>query len=133
LVYLFFNNSKLELVALFSFGFCYLIWKRWWALAVIWVLVPLNTILLWPELVPDGLMGSLMARLAFGINTASMWLDAPLFGHGFGSFNYEYPLYGLDHQNLIAKEPGMAPDNYIGASRFNCWRNWEWWDSYSRA
>lgn len=116
LVYLFFNDSQLELVGLFSFMLCYFIWKRWWALAVIWVLVPLNIVLMWPELIPDGLMGSLGARAVFGINTASMWLDLPLFGHGFGSYNYEYPRYGMDHQALVNIGPKMALSNYIGAA-----------------
>ena len=116
LVYLFFNDSQLELVGLFSFMLCYFVWKRWWALAVIWVLVPLNIVLMWPELIPDGLMGSLGARAVFGINTASMWLDLPLFGHGFGSYNYEYPRYGMDHQALVNIGPKMALSNYIGAA-----------------
>jgi len=116
IAYLITNDSKLEFVALYSFGFCYFVWKRWWTVSAIWLLFPLNIVLLWPELVPDGLLGSLGSRVVFSFNTIAMWLDSPVFGWGFGSYNYEYPRYMLEHQSWLSFGPRMALSNYIGAA-----------------
>lgn len=49
---------------------------------------------------PD-MMGSVAARFEIAFNSLAMWLDAPLWGHGLGSFNVVYPNYQERHLNVF--------------------------------
>lgn len=44
---------------------------------------------------------SALSRFEYSWNTAMAWLDAPLMGHGVGSFNYVYPFHAGDFRHLF--------------------------------
>lgn len=65
----------------------FLLWRRQYAFGLIGILsFFMGVALFWERFAL-----SLGTRLEFALNTFRLWLDAPLFGHGLGGFNYEYP------------------------------------------
>lgn len=44
---------------------------------------------------------SLFARAELAINTLAMWLASPVWGHGLGSFNIQYPTFQETHLSLF--------------------------------
>lgn len=47
------------------------------------------------------LFQSAIARAELWINAAGLWLESPVIGYGFGSFNYEYPRAQEFHHHLF--------------------------------
>ncbi len=45
-------------------------------------------------------------RVEMFVNGVAMWLQAPIFGHGLGGFDYGYPLYQQQHLTLL---PSLEP------------------------
>ena len=75
--------------------------KRHWMYGTIFALiVPLNLILLWPGLL-QRVQSSALPRVELWTNTAAMWADASFFGHGLGSFSYEYDRFREFHLTLF--------------------------------
>ena len=99
-----FNPSRIEwlvvLGALVFFAERFL-WRRYRAVHVLGLnLVGLAALTalgfwLWQQASwPDGFFReSIRPRFALTLNTLRLWLDAPVFGHGAGSFDALYPLY----------------------------------------
>jgi O-antigen ligase len=68
------------------------VWRKWHLFpALLILLVPVNIALLTGWVGGEELTRALNARLEMTHNTLVLWLEKPLFGHGVGSFNYEYP------------------------------------------
>ena len=42
-------------------------------------------------------MSSVLARVELWINSIMAWMDAPIFGHGLGSFDWSYSQHRADH------------------------------------
>ena len=60
----------------------------------------------------ESLVSSISSRLELWINSVFAWLDAPLFGHGIGSFDYAYAPHRIDHlrwlQGSILTHPNVS-------------------------
>lgn len=109
-----YGQAHAKYVALLVLGGClavWLIWKRAYLLAGIIVLVPIDAMVLlgynaWS-------ISSLRTRIELWTNTIALWLEKPLLGHGFGSFNYEYPRFQEYHLSFfpemgtLLNQPGM--------------------------
>ena len=87
------NLSDNKWVAVSMVLLALLIWlirQRRYVMAGLGFLVPLN-IALWSGWVMSPIVVKAIAhRLEIGINSAVLFLEKPLFGHGLGSFNFEY-------------------------------------------
>lgn len=99
-----FNPSRIEwLVVLVAFvvGAQVLLWRRFSLSAAVWlnvagvavVVAILAGAWLWGGPVKALFVESIRPRLALIVNTLRLWSDAPVFGHGAGSFDALYPLY----------------------------------------
>ena len=87
--------------------------------AAIFAFIAIDAVVLWR---PAALVLPFKERLELTYNTLVMWLDAPLFGHGFGALNYLYPLYQERHLAILPGEtvidssatlPGQAHNEYV--------------------
>lgn len=93
------NPSKIEgYVALAVM----LVWvaRKWgteWAILVGFLLLDIAL-----YFAPQSVWTSLTQRGEIWINTVWMWLDSPVWGHGFASFTYLYPDYQQDHLPIIS-------------------------------
>ena len=66
----------------------------------------------------EGIKASVFARLEFLLPTLALWGEHPIFGHGLGSFNYEFPrVYGLTQPVLDV--PFSMPINYYAGAAHN--------------
>jgi hypothetical protein len=104
-----FNNSRIEFFVAFV-GCLTLLWlckQRAWA-------VTLFCVGLGGALYGDIALDSLKSRVEFSVNTLAMFLDAPLLGHGFGAFNFNYPAYQI-HRLFVPWE-SMGATNFAGAA-----------------
>ena len=70
--------------------------RRYFAAGLL-ILVPLNAVLLTGWVNSFEVLRALAARLELTINTGLLWLERPIFGHGIGSFNFEYPRFQEAH------------------------------------
>src|SRR5690606_7421211 len=65
----------------------------------------------------DIALDSLTARLEFWTNSSFVWLSSPLWGHGFGSFNFQYPRFDSVHLLLFpSMGHTMGATNFAGAA-----------------
>ena len=96
-----FNDSRTEYYVLWlaAVGFC--LYRRWWVMALIVALVGANSFLVFSSLIE-----SITPRFEVWLATSAMWLDAPGFGQGLGSFGYEYPRF---QDTYLALMPNHTP------------------------
>ena len=61
---------------------------------------------------------SATSRAELAINTAAMWRDAPVRGHGLGSYVYVYPEYADTDRNLLKRKDTAFPESrtYVGSA-----------------
>ena len=87
------NLSDNKWIALMMVLMAVLIWlirRQRYLIAAFGFLIPVN-VALWSGWVTSPIVVKAIAhRLEIGINSAILWLEKPLFGHGLGSFNFEY-------------------------------------------
>ena len=90
---LFENLSDSKWVAVCAVGAALMLWlikRRRYYTAGFGFLIPLN-VALWSGWATSSVVTkAIMHRLEIGFNTAVLWSEKPLFGHGLGSFNFEY-------------------------------------------
>jgi hypothetical protein len=100
--YLFgFNASSEKWAVLGAAGvlaFCFCVYMRAWITTGI---LATSGLAFLPVILAQSTLYSIGARLEFGWNTLVMWAAAPVFGHGWGSFNYVYPTYQQAHYRLF--------------------------------
>ena len=66
----------------------------------------------------ESIRASVFARLEFLLPTLALWWEHPIFGHGLGSFNYEFPrVYGLTQ--TVLDVPFSMPINYYAGAAHN--------------
>lgn len=94
----------------------YLIAKRRYLLASIIVLGPIDAAVLFG--VNAWSLSSVRTRLEIWTNTLALWLEKPWFGHGFGSFNHEYPRLQEFHLGVFPEMGTLfnQPAMYSGAA-----------------
>ncbi len=106
--------ANAKFIALLTLGLSvagWLIYQRRYLLGAIIVLVPVDAMALYGYNVWT--ISSLRTRIELWANTIGMWLENPLLGHGFGSFNYVYPGYQEFHLQYfpqigtLLNQPGM--------------------------
>lgn len=94
-------------------------WRLRWPIATGVVLVaPVSLTLLWPGLAPEGLIASLTERAELVVNSAILWWEYPIWGHGLGGFVYEY---GRVQEAHLEYFPGLGtvtllPNLFAGAA-----------------
>ncbi len=74
----------------------FLISKKMFWTATMAIVVPLNFIV-WLNLWPESIFIALQRRAEIWINTTAAWWDAPLLGHGLGSYNFIYDKFRETH------------------------------------
>jgi len=62
-----------------------------------------------------GLRHSLLPRVGLALDTFSMWLSAPILGHGAGSFQYLFPAYQEDHLHRFGLDSVLFSVKHIVA------------------
>lgn len=103
--YMIFGNSTFsEFAGLMAFLLLFLMRRGWWPVAVLIVGGAFAIVILEPGWLGRDLMMSFKDRFELLINTSALWFEAPVFGHGLGSFNYEYPHLQEHH---ISALPGI--------------------------
>lgn len=116
--YLFWLPSRIEFYALWM---AFMVWvgvyhRPWLIFAVgASIALPLASDTFWHMI-----EGSVLARAEIHFNTLMMWLEHPLIGQGFGSFNYHYPRFGEEHLALFSRvevqighHAGAAHNDYL--------------------
>lgn len=102
--YLLYNGAKSEFFVLGILAIGYSAYMRWWALSGALIVVSIALLpFVWP---------SVEARVELLIPTLRMWLDSPILGQGFGSFNYEFPRF----QGVSWLPVSIIPNVYAGAA-----------------
>jgi O-antigen ligase len=94
------NDSNLKWLAAAAAGAVFagvLIRRRRVFMAAMLVLVPVNVALHFGLVSVRDIGCSLASRTELFINTAALWWDSPIFGHGLGAFRYEYPRFQEVH------------------------------------
>lgn len=116
--YLLWLPSRIEFFVLYGaiLGF---LWWRQKGLLVFAIAIPVG-ILFVSDAAWSVVSGSALARAELWINSAFMWLEHPLWGQGFGSFNYHYPRFGTEHlayfgrtEVQIGHHAGAAHNDYL--------------------
>ena len=102
------NGSRVEYLAAYIAGFFWLASRARPFWAVLWVLVPVNALVIWG--VPDAIQGSIEARLEIWNAAVSMFFANP-FGVGLGGFDHDFFLY---YERVPVSH--MKPVNYAGAA-----------------
>lgn len=100
---LFIDTGHARFVALLAValsGAVFLLAHRWYLAAALVTLGPLDAMMLL-GIEPSRLLYSLGTRTELWTNTALMWADRFWLGHGFGSFNYEYPRFQEAHLGIF--------------------------------
>jgi O-antigen ligase len=118
LVYLMHLPSRIEFVAFYGL-FLFILWRYARSAVVFAVAVPVLILFVVPE-AWDVVKASAQARIELWWNTGHMVLEHPLIGQGFGSFNYHYPRFGMEHLALfdrvevqIGHHAGAAHNDYL--------------------
>ena len=87
------NLSDNKWIAVAMILFALLVWlirRQQYLIAAFGFLISVN-VALWSGWLTSTIVTKAIAhRLEIGINSAILWLEKPLFGHGLGSFNFEY-------------------------------------------
>lgn len=103
--YMVFGNSTFsEFAGLMAFVLLFLMRRGWWYVALAIVCGGLAVVILEPGWLGRDLMLSFKDRFELLINTSALWFEAPIFGHGLGSFNYGYPHLQEHHIHAL---PGI--------------------------
>jgi hypothetical protein len=109
------NNSYTELPVLFVLLVVIAVRWRWWAgvllaaPAVVWIG--------WfPDALGPDLFSSLTSRAEVTINSVHLWLESPIWGHGLGSFNYDYARFQESHLGLLSGTALFPVTVYVGAA-----------------
>ena len=102
------NPSNAWMLVAWVVVLAYCVRRRWWDTMAFAVVVPIDLVLVWPTL-QDRIAGSLLPRAELWINTSAMWLGAPLFGQGLGSFGYEYGRFQEIHVALLGADTILRP------------------------
>lgn len=114
--YLIWNPSYVELAALWGALCAFLALKRWWWTLAFTVVVPIDVVVATDWIGMEGPVLSALARVEFTTNTLFMWLDAPLFGSGLGSFDYLYPEYQEAYARVFDFKTSLSLINFAGAA-----------------
>ena len=85
-----FNPSFTWVPVLSSIVTMFLLYRKKYFLAVFLVALGANIVLFAPEMVGADAMSSLTSRLEIFTNTIFLWAESPVWGHGAGSFDYNY-------------------------------------------
>lgn len=88
------NESKLEYLVAWALAITAMWWLGKKFIVALLVLVPVYAIFFASSL---GMAPAFLERAELWLNTGAMWLSAPIFGNGLGSFNYLYPLFQEAH------------------------------------
>lgn len=119
-VYLLQNGSVLEWGVLLAVALYFAFKWRWWAGIALLALCFGFVVYGLTNVVPaplESIAWSLGTRVELWANTFRLWLEAPLFGHGFGSFAYEYPRFmewfPVKHVDGITTYAGAAHNEYL--------------------
>lgn len=112
-VMLLMTDSKIHFLVLWFAVLGFLVWKRLYIWGLCWALLPISVVL---YLQPIGIIESLNARVEFTFNTLLLWISAPAFGHGLGSFGYLYPLVQGGAETLLGIPTAMRPGWFAGAA-----------------
>lgn len=64
----------------------------------------------------ESLVSSISSRLELWINSVFAWLDAPVFGHGLGSFDYAYAPHRIEHLRWFHHSILTHPNVSAGAA-----------------
>lgn len=107
------SESKAHFLVAWAAVLGFLVWKRMYAWGLCWALLPF-ALLVYFE--PIGPIESINARIEFTFNTLLLWVSAPAFGHGFGSFGYLYPLVQNGASELLGIPTAMRPSWFAGAA-----------------
>ena len=107
------NDSKTEYFCLWGGILLFLIWKRRFAWGLCWALAPLALLF---QFQPEGLLTSINARIEFTFNTLLLWISAPAFGLGLGSFGYFYPLVQEGAYQMLGVPLSVLPGWFAGAA-----------------
>ena len=100
------DTKWLVLLVLLAF-FCR---RSWWALAVL-ALLAVNA-----ALFHAGIQTSLLERAEIWWNTLALWADHPVFGVGFGGYDYAYPPYQEMHAWFRDRTILREANVYAGAA-----------------
>jgi hypothetical protein len=113
------NNSSFTEIPV-AFGLI-TIWtflkKRRWIISAV-CLPAITVVIVWyPDLLGADIFSSIRSRTELYINTGYLWLEAPLFGHGFGGFNYEYSRVQEAHLQILPIGTVLySPVLYVGSA-----------------
>lgn len=107
------SDSKLVFLVAWVAVLACLAWKRIYAWALCWALLPF-ALLAYFE--PVGPLESINSRIEFTFNTLLLWISAPGFGLGLGSFGYFYPAVQNAAQELLGIPTAMRPGWFAGAA-----------------
>ena len=89
----FVNLSDSKWVAMMAVLFALAVWlvrRRHYYIASFGFLIPVNLALWSGWATSSVVIKAISHRLEIGFNTFVLWLEKPFFGHGMGSFNFEY-------------------------------------------
>lgn len=118
IAYLLWLPSRIEFIVLYG-AILGLLWWKARGLLVFAIAIPVAVLFL-SDSAWGVISGSVLARAELWINSAHMWLEHPLWGQGFGSFNYHYPRFGMDHlayfdrvEVQIGHHAGAAHNDYL--------------------
>lgn len=84
------------------------------------VLVPLNVAILSGWATSSVVVKAIIHRLEIGLNSALLWAERPLLGHGLGSFNYEYGRFQEAHLRFFPEmDTVLRPSSVFAGAAHN--------------
>lgn len=107
------SDSKAGFFVAWAFLLGAMVWRRQYAWGLCWALLPFAFLVYFE---PIGPIESVNARIEFTFNTLLLWISAPAFGHGLGSFGYLYPLVQNGAQEMLGIPTAMRPGWFAGAA-----------------
>ncbi len=109
------NDSALKWAVVLAWVVVLFLWqikRRYFFGAILTLLIPANAVV-WVlqggGTLDAGIFKSVGDRLELGINTVVLWWESPIFGHGLGSFNFEYPRVQQSHLGLLGQRTLLRP------------------------
>lgn len=107
------SDSKSALLVIWVAVLVYLAWKRMYTWSLCWALLPFALLVYFEPISP---LESINSRIEFTFNTLLLWISAPVFGHGLGSFGFLYPIVQGGAQEILGIPTAMRPGWFAGAA-----------------